>query len=190
MSSSFNYTEQLKELIRHITETLPDFSHIDCERILVGYTPSRVNGLRGMLAKITPLRYEKGSLTVKRGRYTYQMPEINFKGQEILYVIHICMPKFLDLPFEVKLETILHELYHISPEFNGDIRRFPGAKYAHGFSRKKYQQEMVKLREEYLSMCNGYKPYLFLQYNHEELEKKFGFVTGTRYRLPKPFLVK
>ena len=37
-----------------------------------------------------------------------------------------------------RLLTLVHELYHISPRCDGDLRRFKGRNHAHGHSRKAY----------------------------------------------------
>lgn len=186
----FNYTHHLEKLIRHICATMPEFSHVDCDRLLIGYAPARLTGEQGLYAKIVPMKFEGGVDTTTRGRYTYRMPELYHKEHQILYVIYFCMPKFADLKFDTKLGTVLHELFHISPLFNGDIRRFPGPKYAHGYSLKKYQQRIFWLRERYLAACNGTKPYEFLELSLAELEERHGGVVASRIKQPRPILVQ
>ena len=36
------------------------------------------------------------------------------------------LPRFCDQSLDEKLSTVMHELWHISPAFDGDIRRLPG----------------------------------------------------------------
>ena len=68
----------------------------------------------------------------------------------MLYIVYFLVPRFFNLPLREKLITIFHELYHVSPGFDGDIRRFPGRNYAHGASRKRYNAEMAGLVDGYL----------------------------------------
>ena len=41
----------------------------------------------------------------------------------------------METPFEEKLTTVFHELYHISPMFDGDIRRLEGRYHVHSHSQ-------------------------------------------------------
>lgn len=117
------------------------------------------------------------------------MPEINYNGHSILYIIYLCVPKFLNLPLKDKLITIFHELYHISPLFNGDIRRFPGRNYAHGPSKQKYNDFVQKLTEQYL-LDAGDSPVLdFLKLDAAGLSKHYKSTTAVKMPQPKPFLL-
>jgi predicted metallopeptidase len=99
------------------------------------------------------------------------------------------MPKFANLPFDAKLNTIIHELYHISPDFNGDIRRFPGPKYAHGYSLKKYAERVVSLKKRYIALSDGDRPTGFLEMDLEQLEMEYGRVVASRIKQPRPVLI-
>ncbi|MEZ6045738.1 MAG: hypothetical protein R3C11_09205 [Planctomycetaceae bacterium] len=61
------------------------------------------------------------------------------------------LPRFQDQTFSEKMITVFHELYHISPEFNGDIRRLPGRCYVHSMSEKEYDLLMARYVREYLA---------------------------------------
>ena len=79
------------------------------------------------------------------------MPRLTHEGRDILYLITLMIPRFLRLSFEQKLSTLIHELYHISESFDGDIRRFPGRNFAHGHSRSAYNRIIRTLMQRYLS---------------------------------------
>src|SRR5437773_3188226 len=147
----FNYTEALESLIREIVERVGEFAHVDPERLLVACSRSRDNGPVGSYAKIVPMRFKDGARERRIGRHTYQMPALTYRGQEILYLIYFFMPRFGDLPYYQGLETVVHELYHISPKFDGDIRRFPGRNYAHGSSQKRFNAAVAALTQRYLT---------------------------------------
>src|SRR5437773_25781 len=134
----FNYTEALEMLIREIVERVPEFGHVEVDRLLVACARSRNNGPVGGYAKIVPMRFAHGARERRIGRHTYEMPPLTYRGREILYLIYFFMPRFGDLSYRQGLETVVHELYHISPRFDGDIRRFPGRNFAHGVSQQRF----------------------------------------------------
>ena len=60
----------------------------------------------------------------------------------MLYVMTFCLPRFLNQDFDEKIVTLFHELYHISPAFDGDLRRHGGRYQVHTHSQKNYDEEM------------------------------------------------
>jgi hypothetical protein len=185
----FDYTRAMELLIKHIVKTCKEFSHIRPEQMIVSYIKARSPGTHGVYASVQPLRFEGGTLTVQRGKKVFAMPQIEHKGQEVLYIIYIVLPRFANLDFQTKLITVFHELYHISPQFNGDIRRFPGKKFAHGYSRKRYNELMHKFADAYLTVPDAHEYTDFLHLKFDDLVREYGGVKGTRIRPPKPRLV-
>ena len=151
---NLNVTAELERLIADLAAALPVYRHIDPARLLVCVSSTRSGGVGGTYAKIHPLRFPGGSHSgiLRRGRrrVTVEMPAVTHRGKEILYLIYFLVPRFLDLPLGEKLVTVCHELYHISPAFDGDLRRFPGRNYAHGSSRKRYNELVSGIVDEYL----------------------------------------
>lgn len=152
--TTLNLTRSMERLIGDIVIQVQELRHIDPHRVLVCVATTRGGGVHGTYAKIHPLRFAGGSraMEMQRGKkkVTYVMPAVTHQGRDMLYVVYFLVPRFLNLSLREKLITVFHELYHISPEFNGDIRRFPGKNYAHGSSRKRYNELMARLVEEYL----------------------------------------
>jgi predicted metallopeptidase len=181
----FNYTEALERLVTEIVGRVPEFGHVDVDRLLVACARSRDNGPIGSYAKIVPMRFEKGERERRIGRHMYEMPAIRHRGQEILYLIYFFMPRFGDLPYRQGLETVVHELYHISPGFDGDIRRFPGRNYAHGASQKRFNAAVAALTERYLAAGEPAAA-AFLQQTTAELRQAHGSLMGRRVTLPRP----
>ncbi|MHB1458443.1 MAG: hypothetical protein ACYC0V_16165 [Armatimonadota bacterium] len=186
----FNYTDNLKRLICHITANMHEFNHIKPDQLHIAFSQSKVAGVHGVYATVHPLRFENGSLTTVRRNRTYRCPTIVENEKEILYIITFYLPRFANLDFEVKLLTIFHELFHISPLFNGDIRRFPGKNYAHGHSRKKYDDSIGKYVKAYLLLPGAVEESDFFRFDFNTLEKKHGSIRGHNIRIPRPFLVK
>ncbi|NJD76494.1 MAG: hypothetical protein FIB08_05280 [Candidatus Methanoperedens sp.] len=183
--SGFDFTGSMKMLVGDIVKTHPDFSHIALESIFIAISPS--NRRRdGVVAKLRPLRYEGGSKTqICRGT-KYTSPEIQIKGNDILYIVYFHLPRFLNHgDHRDKLETVLHELYHISPLFNGDIRRFPGKNYAHGNSRKSYNRLISTYTDEYINSTTRPELSIFLKYGYSGLKRKYGAIYGDIIRVPR-----
>ena len=57
----------------------------------------------------------------------------------------------MNLPLDEKLATILHELWHIGPRFDGDVRRHPGRCYAHTPREAEYHAAMHELKDRWLA---------------------------------------
>ncbi len=184
----FDYTDALEELMRHITENCSELAHVQNDRLLVSYIQTRSPGAHGIFASVQPLRFKDGALKMKRRGRTYAMPELTHEGHDIMYIVYFALPRFANLTFEEKLTTVFHEMYHISPEFNGDIRRFSGKYYAHGKSRKTYNERVNKLADKYIKLPGAEERVEFLRKNFDELLNIHGRLMGNRVRPPKPRL--
>ena len=191
---TLNLTLELERLIAHITRNVEEFAHIDPRRVLVCVSSTRGGGVHGTYAKIHPLRFEDGtrSKVLRRGmrRYEYEMPLISHRGVEMLYVVYFLVPRFLNLPFHEKLVTLFHELFHISPDFNGDIRRFPGKNYAHGSSTKRYNAYMGKLVDAYLEKHEPAGLTAFLEGDMAAIRERYKAIVGRKMTAPQIRLVK
>ena len=188
-AAAFNYTDARHRLIVSLVETLSDLRHIDPDRLLVAWTTAKVGGDHGTYAKIVPLRFKDGaSQTRVRGR-TYEMAPLRFEDRDILYLIYFFLPRFHERPYRDKLATVIHELYHISPDFNGDIRRFPGRNYAHGHSREVYHRRMEQFADEYEALRPECPHTAFLRLTWPEFHAAYPKIVGRRIPLPKAALV-
>lgn len=185
----FDYTDAMEELMRHIAGNCTELAHVQNDRIIISYIQTRSPGAHGIYASVQPLRFKDGALRMKRSGRTYAMPELTHEGREIMYVVYFALPRFANLTFEEKLTTVFHEMYHISPEFNGDIRRFPGKYYAHGKSRKGYNERVRKLADKYMKLPGAEERVGFLRKDFDELLRAHGRLMGNRVRPPKPKLV-
>jgi len=108
----------------------------------------------------------------------------------MLYILTFYLPRFLNQSFEEKLVTVFHELYHISPEFNGDIRRFGGACYMHTGSQKNYDRQMAVYAREYLDMSPPDQLWGFLMLDFRQLRRCFGDVVGIKINIPRLVPIK
>ena len=192
--TTLNLTAELERLIADITGRVDEFRHVDPRQVLVCVATTRGGGVHGTYAKIHPLCFENGARVkkVRRGvrTRTYEMPTITHLGTEMRYVIYFLVPRFANLPFREKLITVFHELYHISPEFNGDIRRFPGRNYAHGGSTKRYNAYMAKLVDAYLARLEDRNLVAFLEGDMEEMRGRYRAIVGRKMAAPQIRIVK
>ncbi len=186
---TLNLTRALEELVADIVCKVSAFSHVDPTKVLICVSSTRGGGVHGTYAKIHPLRFPGGCRTreVKRARrvFTCTMPTVTHRNHEILYIIYFLVPRFLNLTLREKLITVFHELYHISPDFDGDIRRFPGRNFAHGSSRKRYNSVMEGLVDRYLLEKQGLDNLGFLEVDMEALRAKYQTIVARKYPAPK-----
>ena len=103
----------------------------------------------------------------------------------MLYILTFYLPRFLDLPPRDKLQTVVHELYHVSERFDGDIRRLPGRHYAHSSDHKRYEAVVEHLTGQYLARRPNDESRRFLDHTFEELRDRHGGVCGLRVPIPR-----
>lgn len=184
--TGFDFTGCMTRMCRDMVERLPELAHIDFERVTVTFSQTRKAVSHGIYATLTPMRFEGGSLvTQRRGRRMTVQRLFNTSGREQLYILSFYLPRFMNTTLEEKLVTVLHELWHISPDFDGDLRRFPGRCYAHSGSQETYDREMLRLARKWLRLDPPQEIYAFLQMNFHQLKGEHGAVYGMRVRQPK-----
>ncbi|VTR96928.1 hypothetical protein [Tuwongella immobilis] len=183
----FDFCGHIRRLTADIAVRSPAFYHLDVSRLLFTFTQARNNRRHGLQARVTPMRFRDGQLVrVQRG-VTYQVQRYFVDGREVLYVVSFCLPRFFTQGFDEKLVTLFHELYHISPSFDGDLRRHGGRYDVHTASQKEYDQHMAELAREYLQLRPEPRLYDFLRLNFVQLCQRHGAVMGTV--VPRPKLV-
>lgn len=177
----------MRGLCEDIAERVPDFQHLRMEQVAVTFAQARHSALHGLQAKLTPMRFENGGLITRRGRRHWTVRRLFAGEHEILYILTFYLPRFLDQPLHEKLITIFHELYHISPRFDGDIRRLDGRYHVHSHSQREYDRQMGKMAEQYLATRPPERLWSFLRQDFGQLVARHGRVVGVR--LPVPRLV-
>src|SRR5947209_890874 len=147
----FDFTGHMRRLCRDIAARCPELAHIDEGRLLVGVTQARNGRAHGLQARVTPLRFHDGRTTRERHGVTYQVQRYFLGPTEFLYLLTFCLPRFLEQSFDDKFITVFHELYHIGPRFDGDLRRHDGRYALHSHSQKGYDELMARLARDYLA---------------------------------------
>jgi hypothetical protein len=182
----FNFTGAVRDVAADMIGRLPELAHIDLARVSVAFSTTRTRSMYGVQASLTPLRFEGGAAEGNRRGRRYRVQQVlDEQGREMLYIFTLYLPRFMDLDFREKLITILHELWHISPAFDGDIRRHPGRCHAHSSSKEAYDAEMARLAEQWLALGPDESLFAFLRHDYDCLAQQHGPLYGVRVGRPK-----
>jgi predicted metallopeptidase len=183
----FDFCGHIASLCADIVRRCPELRHIDVGRLLFDVTQARSDRRHGLQARVTPLRCRGGALTRVRGGVRYQVQRYVVDGRDLLYLVTFCLPRFLNQTFDEKLITLFHELYHISPAFEGDLRRHEGRYSLHSRSQQEYDGHMTHLARAYRAGGGDDGLVAFLRLNFAQLRHRHGRVVGVR--VPRPRLI-
>ena len=136
-------TLAVKRLIRDAAARLPELAHVRASRILVVAGEAR----RASRATIRPAHFKETGRTAGHGR---RKPLVRVRGRKILYVVTLRPLWFTASTPRERLETILHELYHVSTRFDGTLHR--GRRHAR-LPRPRYDRRIRALRRRYLALA-------------------------------------
>lgn len=182
----FDFNFHLRRLCADLAARLPELDHVDMSRVAIRYCQARSRAPHGLQATLTPLRFEGGELFTRRAGRRFTIERLyDASGREMLYLLSFYLPRFLNHSFDEKLTTVIHELWHISPTFNGDLRRWPGRCYAHGPSEREYHEQMEVLAAKWLALSPPEETSRFLHSNFRQLQASHGAVFGARISTPR-----
>jgi hypothetical protein len=181
----FDFCGHIQRLCGDIVARCPELAHIEVSRLLFGITQARSGQRHGLQARVTPLRFRHGQLVKRRDSVLYQVQRYVVDGRDMLYLITFCLPRFLDQSFDDKFITLFHELYHISPGFEGDLRGPDGQ--LHLPSKRGYDARMALLARAYLASGADPALYAFLRLDFAQLAHRHGSVVGAT--VPRPRLL-
>ena len=190
-AAGLNFTAQMRRLCQQIAIGLPPLAHIDLDRVAIRGCRTRHRGPYGLQASLTPLRFAGGQISIRRRGRTWELDRLlDSAGREILYLLSFYLPRFLDRPLVAKLETVVHELWHIGPAFDGDLRRHPGRCYAHSSSQKQYDAHVAELTRVWLAANPPAESYAFLSGTFAELVRRHGQIVAESIRAPRMHVVR
>jgi hypothetical protein len=205
-----NYTERITLLIDDVVKCNPTLQYIDTKRLLVfaRFGRSHADGAYATCHSLTlpssePGYYfwrdrRTGAITRRSEWFVTKSPSVQLGTTSIDYLISFCLPRFCDQsfarsrkhslypdaePWVAKLDTIVHELYHIAPDHCG-IRRILRADgtvspYAHS---PEFFAEVAGMVRGYLASRPDPAMYDFLQDDFAGLVEKHGGVVGAAFR--------
>lgn len=139
----------------------------------------------GVFAQCYALRFRHGAQYQTKNGQTWVWPTIRVGGQEILYYITYLLPRYLDMPPRERLTTLIHELWHISPQFNGDLRRFQGRNEFHGSKSDDFDgnvERMANTAEHEIDLTR----FAFLNLDFEGLNQRYDGVVGAKLKRFRP----
>ncbi|QDU29930.1 hypothetical protein ETAA8_50470 [Anatilimnocola aggregata] len=182
----FDFCLAMRLLGQDMVARTPSLGHVDFTKIATVFAQARKRVNYGLYASLTPLRFKDGTTTTKRRGRMYTVQRLHDSaGNELLYILTFYLPRFQDLDLREKLITIFHELWHISPKFDGDIRRHEGRCFAHTGSQAKYDEHMGVLVDEWLAQRPPEALWSFLKLDFNQLHARWGRVTGQRVSRPR-----
>jgi hypothetical protein len=183
----FDFTAHIRRLCADMAARSPELRHIDVSRVLFAMTQARSGRTHGLQARVTPLRARAGALRRHHHGVCYQVQRYFIDGREMLYLVTFCLPRFLDQTFEEKFITLFHELYHISPAFDGDLRRDGARRNLHTPGKKEYDVHMLHLARAYLASGPVAALHHFLRLDFDQLQHRHGSVVSVV--VPRPKLI-
>lgn len=205
-----NYTQCITSLMQDIVARLPEISFIDLKRVLVFARYGR-SDCEGAYATCHSLNLpttdpgyfywrdrQTGRMTRRSEWFVTKSPQVCIRGISVDYLFSFTLPRFCDQSLArtrkecyypgapawlAKLDTIVHELYHIDPTDPG-IRRLERAdgsastlSHTPGFF-----EEVSRLVKQYLASGPDPARYDFLRYSFAELTARTGGVVGLTFR--------
>ncbi len=181
----FDFCQYARRLCADVAARCSELWHIDVDRLLFAVTQARSVRRHGLQARVTPLRFRAGALTRQRRGVTYQVQRYCVDRRDMLYLLTFCLPRFLDQDFDDKFITLFHELYHIAPAFDGDLRQHAGRCSIHSRSQRLYDKHMAALAREYLAARPDPALHEFLRLDFAQLQHRHGRVVGVVVPRPK-----
>ena len=205
-----NYTEQLTVLMQDIVARVPTLSFIDIADVLVFARSGRSNA-EGAFATCHCLTLPasepgyyfwrdraSGRITRRSEWFVTKSPAVTLGTRPIKYMLSFALPRFSDqsldrsrkerfypgaAPWMAKLDTVIHELYHIDPEQDGirRIERGDGTYSAHCHGHEFFEQ-VADMVATYVDSRPDPEVYSFLAHDFDTLTQRFGGVVGTTFR--------
>ncbi len=205
------YTERLTALMQDIVSRVPTLSFIDMRDVLVfarfgrsGYSGPVATCHCLNLAQSDPGYYfwrdrATGRITRRSEWFVSRSPVVTIAGHQVKYLISFTLPRFCDQALNrsrkerfyrratdgwiTKLDTVVHELYHIDPDHNG-IRRLDRADGTCSSNAHTpwFFEQVARMVSEYLDSRPNPATYDFLSHDFDALTAKHGGVTGTSFR--------
>jgi hypothetical protein len=205
-----NYTDHIRLLMVDVVSRVPALSHIDVRKVLVFARLGRTttHGAYAtchslMLPDSEPAYYywrdrRTGALTRRSEWFITRSPEVRIGPHRISHLISIALPRFCDQTLKdthkehvyergkewmAKLDTIVHELYHVDPH-EGGIRksvRDDGRPSAQSHTPQ-FFRDVQRIVREYVASRPDPAVYEFLSLNLDGLLRRWGGVSGTTFR--------
>jgi hypothetical protein len=137
-----NLNKAVRALIRDIAAKMPEFSHVKASRILVVAGEAR----RASRGTVKPLCFRGGRCIDPSGR---RKPVIRIERRRMLYCITLRPRFFRDSTPQGRVQTVMHELFHMSRRFDGTLH----AGRRHAVLGEDFYRQLKPLVRRYLAQC-------------------------------------
>ena len=138
-----NFNKTVRALIRDNAARMPEFGHVKASRILVVAGEAR----RASRGTVKPLCFRGGKSTDRGGR---RKPVVRIKGRRMLYCITLRPLFFRGSTYQARIETVMHELFHLSRRFDGTLH----SGRRHSVLGKDFSRRFQPLVRRYLKQCS------------------------------------
>jgi hypothetical protein len=205
-----NYTERLTLLMQDVVSRVPALSFINMADVLVFARAGRSNadGAFATCHCLTLPASDPGyyfwrdrttrTLTRRSEWFVTKSPSVTIATRDIKYMLSFTLPRFCDQsldrsrkerfypgadPWIAKLDTVVHELYHIDPQLAG-IRRIEreDGTYSANCHGQRFFEQVSQMVHVYLQSSPSPAIYDFLREDFSSLEAHHGGVAGTSFR--------
>jgi hypothetical protein len=205
-----NYTERLTLLMQDVVSRVPTLSFINMADVLVFARSGRSNA-EGAFATchcLTLPPSEPGyyfwrdrstkKLTRRSEWFVTKSPSVAIGTRSVKYMLSFTLPRFCDQsldrsrkerfypgadPWIAKLDTVVHELYHIDPQMTG-IRRIEkeDGTYSANCHGQRFFEQVSEMVQMYLDSKPSPAVYDFLREDFTTLDARYGGIVGTSFR--------
>jgi hypothetical protein len=206
-----NYTERLTLLMGDIVARVPTLSFIDVADLLVFARAGRSDA-EGPFATCHCLSLPPsepgyyfwrdrttGQITRRSEWFVTRSPTVTIGPRRLKYMFSFTLPRFCDQSLDrskkeryypgvdaswiAKLDTVVHELYHVDPNMCG-IRRLErgDGTYSANCHSDRFFEEVAEMVATYLDSRPEPSAYDFLRHDFAALESRYGGVVGTSFR--------
>jgi hypothetical protein len=205
-----NYTERIALLMQDVAARTPALGFIDVREVLVFGRFGRPDAEGAFatchcltLPETEPGYYfwkdrATGELTRRSEWFVTKTPEVRVGATRIKYLISFVLPRFCEQtlerswkvelygraePWVAKLDTIIHELYHIDPAAAG-LRQFANADGTRDTRTHapEFYEDVAKMTRDYIAANPDPRLYEFLRHDFAGLQALYGGVTATTFR--------
>ena len=205
-----DYTAHVHRLMEDIVSRVPALSQIDVGGVLVFARLGRASTHGAyatchslMVPDTEPGYYfwrdrRTGHLTRRSEWFVTRSPQVRLGSRRVSHLVSISLPRFCDQTLKgsrkedlyphgadwlAKLDTIVHELYHVDPH-EGGIRKtvkVDGRPSALTHTPQ-FFRDVARMVHEYLACRPDPAACEFLSLNFDALQRRHGGVTGTTFR--------
>ena len=205
-----NYTDRITLLMQDVVSRVPTLSFIDMSDVLVFARAGRSNA-EGAFATCHCLSLPPSDpgyyfwrdrtthrLTRRSEWFVTKSPSVTIGTHPVKYMLSFALPRFCDQsldksrkerfypggePWMAKLDTVVHELYHIDPELAG-IRRIEkeDGTYSANCHGHRFFEQVSEMVHTYMSTGPDPAVYDFLREDFDALNARYGGIVGTSFR--------